>query len=99
MFDCDWIYNFPKLQILDVNDLRDALDLKKKNNFLEYDPGESFVKELERGKRKEEIDELRESIDKAYQDDIERSKYEPLPKIVHAYKNIYGQLPEGWPHK
>ena len=31
--------------------------------------------------------------------EVEEAKYKPLPKTVQAYKNAYGRLPKGWPHK
>lgn len=96
---CNWVYSFPKIGIVDLSDLRESLDSKNQDDFLNYDPEKSFLEELETKEQKEKINELKEAFEKDYQDAVEKAKFEPFPKTVQAYKNVYKQLPNGWPHK
>ncbi len=59
----------------------------------------ALQKEAERERRKKETTEMRKKFDEIYKESVEKAKFEPLPKIVSAYKNVYGKLPKGWPHK
>lgn len=40
---------------------------------------------------------MKADLKEAQRQAIEDSKLEPVPEIVHAYKNVYGMLPHGWP--
>jgi hypothetical protein len=55
-----------------------------------------LLKELERKKEKDKIEKMRQELDDAYLEELEEAKYKPLPKVVQAYKNIFGFLPEGF---
>lgn len=94
-YDCDWVYNFPRLYLIDVAQNKDEAEVDP----LAYDPNQSFEQELARQKDKQEADKLREDLDRAYEDEIVAAKDKPLPTVVFAYLNVYGKLPQGWPHQ
>jgi len=96
--NCDWIYHFPRLYLIDLSNPDEELEAGKEENFLNYDPAESFVRQLDRQKKKEETSKLKEELDRIYEEAIEEAKDNPLPEIVFAYTNVYNRLPEGWPH-
>jgi len=97
--NCDWIYHFPRLYLIDFGDGREDAEAERENDFLNYDPSESVARQLEREQRKEEAARLKEDLDQIYEETVEDAKYQLLPEIVQAYKNIYGHLPGGWPHR
>jgi TPP-dependent pyruvate/acetoin dehydrogenase alpha subunit len=55
-----------------------------------------LLKELERKKEKDKIEKMRQELDDAYLEELEEARSKPLPKVVQAYKNIFGFLPEGF---
>jgi hypothetical protein len=90
---CRWIYAFPRLHVVDFGTPEaDAA-------FTDYDPGRSLEAELERSRRQAELDELRRSLDAAYEEALEQARNRPLPAVVAAYREVFGELPEGWPHR
>ena len=97
--DCDWIYHFPRMYVISPDEICEGLKENEDKTILEYDPSESFQKELEKQERKEETSKLRKELDDVYEKTVEESKRKPLPKEVQAYKNIYKKLPKGWPHQ
>jgi hypothetical protein len=99
VLNCDWIYHFPRLYLVDLGDMKEDSEAERENDFLNYDPSESVAKQLEKEKRTEEASRLKEDLDRIYEESVEEAKYQPLPEIVLAYKNIYGHLPGGWPHR
>lgn len=44
------------------------------------------------------IREFAESLDRAHEESVRRAQGVPLPRVVAAYREVYGRLPEGWPH-
>jgi hypothetical protein len=66
---------------------------------LNYDPNKALQKEFEKQEHAESVAKRREEFDRMYEEEVEEAKYKPLPKTVQAYKNIYGILPRGWPHR
>ena len=96
---CNWKYSFPKMQIIDLANFPNSPKFENQNDFLNYDPEKSILEELEIKQQKEKIEKLRETFEKDYREAVKRSKHEPLPRTVLAYKIVYKQLPDGWPHK
>jgi hypothetical protein len=90
---CRWIYAFPRLHLIEPG------RAEAETAFTDYDPGRSFEQELERSRRRAEIEELRRSLDEAYEKDLERARHRPLPATVASYRDVFDVLPEGWPHR
>ena len=44
-----------------------------------------------------ELDKMRANLKQAHRQAVEDAKLEPVPEIVAAYENIYGDFPRGWP--
>jgi len=93
--ECDWIYSFPRIYAISFN----KEDAELHSDPLAYDPNKALEEEFTQQEKKAEGDRLQEELNEAYEKDIEEAKYKPLPKTVQAYKNVYGRLPKGWPHK
>lgn len=89
---CSWKYSFPRLYLLNFNEAKEEETPAEK-----YDPEEALLKEMEKSKENEKIEKMRQELDDAYLEELEEAKYKPLPKVVQAYKNIFGSLPEGFP--
>lgn len=91
---CDWEYSFPRLYVHEVRP-----DRTEENDPVTYDPSDAVRKELERKAREEELRRLREELEEAYREQVRRARDEPLPPLVAGYREAYGRLPEGWPHR
>ncbi len=92
---CDWVYSFPRLYLIDMVPAKQEAEVDP----LAYDPNQSFEQELARQKDKQEANKLREDLNRAYEEEVEAAKDKPLPTVVFAYLNVYGKLPQGWPHQ
>lgn len=90
---CDWNYEFPRIHIVDFSDAKEQLSPE---NPAEYDPGTALAEEMEKKKKKKELAEMRQKLDDAYEKEKEEALYKPPPMVVQAYRNVYGQWPEGW---
>ena len=90
---CRWIYSFPRHYIMDFAQ-PDA-----DPPFTEYDPGESLQRERERNEGEAETEELRRLLDESQAAALERASGAALPAAVAAYREVFGELPEGWPHR
>ena len=93
----DWRYVHPRLHIVDLSGLREALEHGDAPEWVGYDPSEAFAREHEERKRQQELAELRESLDAAYRESIEEARRNPPPPNVQAYRQVYGRWPDGWP--
>ncbi|MBI4546280.1 MAG: hypothetical protein HY703_13885 [Gemmatimonadetes bacterium] len=89
---CRWIYSFPRLYLVDFG-CRPRFD-----DWSSYDPSEAVKAELEEAERAKELETLADKLQRWYEDDVRRARHEPLPAIVAAYREVFGGLPEGWPH-
>ena len=90
---CRWIYTFPRVYLVDFG------GIEAEPHFTEYDPGKSLERELDEASRRAQSDELRRSLDDTHDAAIERARSAPLPATVEAYRDVYGEFPEGWPHR
>lgn len=88
----DWEYFFPRIFLHDLSNLKGQQD-----SDINFSPVESFQKELENKKRKEETQKFKDALDEAHQECIEKSKQLPPPSIVMAYYDVYDSFPKGWP--
>lgn len=95
---CDWIYHFPRMYLISFDKPEDG-EKETLDDMTSYDPARSLEQEMEKKKQKDEAAKLRADLDDAYEKAVEEAKYQPLPRVVQAYKNVYGALPEGWPHQ
>ena len=91
--DCDWKYTFPRLSLISFP----KQPKEGAEDFEEYDPSAAFAEEEEERERKEETAKLREELDEAYRENVERARDEEPPTTVRAYRDVFGELPEGWP--
>ena len=91
-YNCNWRYSFPKLGLVSFNK-----EEPEHNNPAEYSPLQAMREEL--AEEKSEVNKLQEELNEIFDQDYENAKYEPLPLIVLAYKEVYGILPEGHPQK
>lgn len=89
---CRWIYSFPRIYLVDFSGQRDSDDWK------EYDPSEAVRRALARSEESERSDELRAALQRSHDEDVENAKFRPPPAVVTAYREVYGALPQGWPH-
>ena len=64
----------------------------------EYDPSRAVAAELERANESSD-DDLEVSLDRMHDEAVARARNESLPATVAAYRNVYGRLPQGWPHR
>lgn len=94
--NCNWKYFFPRLFSVNPKKIIDTQDNQKS---MDYQPEEALLKELELKEDDKKAIEFQEELDKISREKYEDAKYKPLNKIVKAYKNIYGILPDGHPQK
>ena len=64
----------------------------------EYDPSRAVAAELERTKESSD-DDLEASLERMHDEAVARARNESLPATVAAYRDVYGRLPQGWPHR
>ncbi len=93
----NWTYHFPKLHVIDMRPLRDALDQSKKPEWVDYSPEKAFAKEQEDAQRDIELAKLREDLEEGHREAVEAARESPPPATVLAYQKVYGEFPEGWP--
>ena len=96
-FGCDWVYVFPKIHLVDLRPLREALQLNDQPEWENYDPSSGLAKEQQEQLRNQELTELRASMETDHQNAIDRAKQSSPPFTVTAYQSIYRQFPKGWP--
>ena len=90
---CEWRYSFPRLYVVDLGP-RVADD-----DALSYDPSEGVRASREEAEREERMRQLAENLERTHRENVRSAHEAPLPRIVSAYRDIYGSLPEGWPHR
>lgn len=93
----DWAYRFPRIYLVDFRPLRDALDREGKADWAGYSPSEAIAKEAEEQRRDREIAEINEQLEDGRNESIEHASRKPPPPTVQAYRNVYGNWPNGWP--
>ena len=93
----DWVYHFPKLHLIDLQPLRDALDNRDGPEWADYDPEEALTKGQAEEDRQRELTSLRDSLDEDRRVVIEKAQQDLPPQIILAYQSVYGRFPRGWP--
>lgn len=95
-FNCVWKYSFPRMHLIDPKTI---FDTSNDDKLEDYKPEKALLKQLELTEKDKQTKKFQEELEKIYNEEYEEAKYKPLSQIVHAYKNIYGQLPNGHPQK
>jgi len=90
---CRWIYSFPRLHLIDLRGLARTGD-----DDFGTDPSEAVRRELEDRERREDVEDLSSRLDEAYEAAVRSARHDPLPATVAAHRDVFGVLPEGWPH-
>jgi len=93
----DWIYHFPRLQLVDVRPLRDLLPKSPEPEWVDYSPEKAFAAEKADQEEDAEITDMRKSLDQSYREAIEKACKGPPPPTVQAYQPVFGSFPRGWP--
>jgi hypothetical protein len=88
---CTWRYSFPRLYLF-------RFEKEPDDDFTQYDPSEAVRAESDRVARDAQTGEMRERLERDHDDSVRRARKEPLPPIVAAYRDVFGEHPEGWPH-
>ena len=93
----DWVYHFPRLQLVDLRPLRDVASSSSEPEWLDYSPEKALAQEKVDQQRDAEIARTRESLDEAHQEALEEARNRPPPPTVQAYQAVFGGSPRGWP--
>lgn len=76
-----------------------ADSIKQQNEqFEDYEPSEAVRRQLEGESHADQLSQLRERLDREFEEDVARARNAPLPATVDAYRDVFGAFPEGWPH-
>jgi hypothetical protein len=94
---CDWSYDFPRLSLVDLRLLRDALAQDGRPEWETYSPSAAFEQELKDQQHEKEVAEMRAGLEKGYCAAVRQALRGPPPSTVEAYRSIFGHFPRGWP--
>lgn len=93
----DWRYVHPRLMLVDVRPLHEALESENVPEAVQYDPTENYWRERTEAAHDAEMADLRRHMDEAYRESVEEARHDPPPATVRAYQLVYGHFPAGWP--
>ncbi|MCG3774095.1 MAG: hypothetical protein JW395_0912 [Nitrospira sp.] len=93
----DWQYVHPRLMLVDVRPLHEALESENVPEAVQYDPTENYWRERTEAAHDAEMADLRRHMDEAYRESVEEARHDPPPATVRAYQLVYGRFPAGWP--
>ena len=93
----DWRYVHPRLMLVDLRPLHEALESENIPEAIRYDPTENYWHERKEAARDAEVADLRLNLDEAYKESVEEALHDPPPTTVRAYQRVYGRFPAGWP--
>lgn len=98
----DWVYHFPRLGLVDFRPLKKQMDEQKRREageaeFEGYDPEAALAAEEEDRKHDEEVARMQESLDEGHRESVAAALEEEPPAVVRAYRQVYGDFPDGWP--
>lgn len=88
----DWIYHFPQLFLFRPPDID-----KQTENMENYDPAKAIAEEIEKKEKEKSSKELEENIHQLNRKAADEAAQGEPPRIVAAYRDIYGHFPDGWP--
>ena len=81
--------DFPRLALVDMRPLRDALMDKSEPEWVDYSPEEALARERADAEHDAEIAAMRESLEQDYRAAVERARLGPAPPTVLAYRAVY----------
>ena len=90
---CDWIFHFTQMGLVDFSSAKN----QEPDNPEDYDPNKALEKELKQKEEQKEKDDFRAKLDEMNAKEREDALYKPPPKVVQAYRAIFGRFPIGWP--
>ena len=93
----DWVYHFPRLRLVNLRPLKEALDAEKPQDFEQYDPSAAIEQAQQDEQRDRETAEFQEKLDEDYREAVSDSQDRRPPAVVQAYSDIYDNFPRGWP--
>jgi len=95
----DWVYHFPRLMLVDMRPLAEAMKEEKEGEpeWASYDPSAAVAAEREQAEHDAEVERFREELDQSYRESAARAAEGPPPITVASYQRVYGHLPRGWP--
>lgn len=95
---CDWRYSFPRLHLVRLSSGPGSDDDPGGSGYPSHDPDDAVGAGLSAGEEERELGSLQEEIERRNAEAVRRARHELLPPAVAAYREVYGRLPEGWPH-
>ena len=93
----DWRYVHPRLMLVDLRPLHEALESENIPEAVRYNPTENYWRERREAACDAEVAELRRNLDEAYKESVAEARHDPPPATVRAYQLVYGRFPAGWP--
>ncbi|HSL05292.1 MAG TPA: hypothetical protein VK901_17320 [Nitrospiraceae bacterium] len=93
----DWRYAHPRLMLVDLRPLHEALESENVPEAVRYDPTENYWRERREAARDAEVADLRRNLDEAYRKSREEARHDPPPATVRAYQRVCGRFPAVWP--
>jgi hypothetical protein len=93
----DWRYVHPRLMLVDLHPLHEALESENVPGAVRYNPTENYWRERREAAHDAEVAGLRRDLDEAHRESVEEARHEPPPATVRAYQLVYGRFPAGWP--
>lgn len=88
----DWNYHFPQLYLFRPREIDRQTD-----DMESYDPAKSIADEIEENKKEKSSIELDENIHHLNRKAADEASQGEPPRIVAAYRDIFGHFPDGWP--
>jgi hypothetical protein len=88
----DWIYHFPQLYLVRPT----GID-KKTDDMETYDPAKTIAEEIEKKEKEKNSKDLEEKICQLNRKAADEAAQGEPPRIVAAYRDVYGHFPDGWP--
>jgi len=95
----DWVYHFPRLNLIDLQPLRESLKPEHEPEWADYSPESALARERDEQDRRQQVSQMREKMDEDHARIVEEARIGPPPRTAVAYQKVYGHLPQGWPPK
>ncbi|MBI2478340.1 MAG: hypothetical protein HYV60_06775, partial [Planctomycetia bacterium] len=93
----DWVYHFPRLNLIDLQPLRESLKPNDEPDWTDYSPESALAREREEQDRQQRLAEMKHKMDEDHARALEDARSDPPPWTVIAYQRVYGRFPRGWP--
>lgn len=93
----DWVYHFPRLNLIDLQPLRESLKPDDEPDWADYSPESALAREREDQDRQQRLAEMKRKMDEDHARSLEDARSGPPPWTVIAYQRVYGRFPRGWP--